>query len=58
MQTIQQLVGDEQARLIRVLNALSAAPEPFARQMQAWRRECRVVELMHLAGNKPKIEVV
>lgn len=54
VQTIQQLVGEEQAKLLRLL-AAPRSPEPFAPLMQHWRRSCRVVEMMHLAGNKPRV---
>lgn len=52
--SVYDLVGLEQARLIYVLS--QRAPEPFAKTMTGLRRICRVVELMHLAGNRPNIK--
>lgn len=51
--SVYDLVGDEHERLIRLL--MAPKPEPFGKTMTGLRRICRVVELMHLAGNKPNI---
>ena len=51
--SVFDLIGNEQARLIYLLTA----PKPFNKHIARWKREARVIGLMHLCGNRPRIEV-
>lgn len=41
----------------RIIQALHARTTPYNQHIAKWKRDATVVGLMHLCGNKPKIEV-
>lgn len=41
----------------RIIRAIEHRATPFNEHIAKWKRDARVCALMHLCGNKPKIEV-
>lgn len=48
--SVYELIGSEQARLLYLLTA-----PKFNEHIAQWKRQARVVGLMHLAGNRPDL---